>query len=149
MVTQAHLLDTNILLRLSKRDSPEYPLVRGALKALHSRGAPLCYTPQNVGEFWNVSTRPIERNGYGLSILEADEEVRRIERVFLLLQDTETIYHEWRRLVMTHFVSGVQVHDAHLVAAMNAHGVTHLLTLNARDFDRYSGIMAVHPKDVI
>lgn len=143
--TPAYLLDTNILLRLSKRDSPEFPLIRSALKTLRSQGAPLCYTAQNIVEFWNVSTRPVDRNGHGLSIFEADEEVRRIEHVFSLLPDNDAIYREWRSIVVTHSVSGVQVHDAHLVAAMRSHRVTHLLTLNERDFTRYSGIISVHP----
>lgn len=149
MVIPPHLLDTNILLRLSKRDSPEFPVIRAALKGLRSGGALLCYTAQNVIEFWNVSTRPIERNGHGLSVPEADEEVRRIEQAFLLLSERDAIYREWRRLVLTHSVSGTQVHDARLVAAMHVHGVTHLLTLNDRDFTRYSGIKIVHPQDAI
>jgi len=36
---------------------------------------------------------------------------------------------EWRRLVVTCSVSGVQVHDARLVAAMHAYGLQSLLTL--------------------
>jgi hypothetical protein len=31
---------------------------------------------------------------------------------------------------------------------MRVHGVTHLLTFNTQDFARYSGITAVHPRDV-
>jgi hypothetical protein len=45
-------------------------------------------------------------------------------------------------------VSGVQVHDARLAAVMRVHGLTHILTLNAADFARYPGIIAVHPQDV-
>jgi hypothetical protein len=44
-----------------------------------------------------------------------------------------------------HRVSGAQVHDARLVAAMLAHGISHLLTLNDRDFTRYSSITVMHP----
>ena len=44
-------------------------------------------------------------------------------------------------------VSGVQVHDARLVAAMRVHGLDRLLTLNVADFSRYPGIVAVHPRD--
>jgi predicted nucleic acid-binding protein len=44
-------------------------------------------------------------------------------------------------------VSGVQVHDARLVAAMKTHGVTHILTFNVVDFQRYADeeIIAVDP----
>jgi hypothetical protein len=44
---------------------------------------------------------------------------------------------------------GVQVHDARLVALMEVHGVTHLLTLNAADFARYPGVTALTPAAVI
>jgi hypothetical protein len=56
---------------------------------------------------------------------------------------------EWRRLVVACSVAGVQVHDARLVAAMLAHGVPQLLTLNGRDFARYPGIAVLHPRDVV
>ena len=56
-------------------------------------------------------------------------------------------YPEWRRLVVTHSVSGVRVHDTHLVAAMNVYGITRLPTFNGPDFTRYPGIHVVHPND--
>jgi predicted nucleic acid-binding protein len=45
-------------------------------------------------------------------------------------------------------VSGVQVHDARLVAAMRVHGVKRILTFNERDFARYADVEAVHPRSV-
>jgi hypothetical protein len=35
------------------------------------QGATLCYTPQNVVEFWNVFTRPRNKNGFGLTSAKA------------------------------------------------------------------------------
>ncbi len=35
-----------------------------------------CYTSQNLGEFWNVLTRPIDRNGFGLTPAEANDRAR-------------------------------------------------------------------------
>jgi hypothetical protein len=49
---------------------------------------------------------------------------------------------------VTFAVSGVAVHDARLVAAMRAHGVYHILTLNDADFARYPGITAMNPTAV-
>jgi hypothetical protein len=46
-------------------------------------------------------------------------------------------------------VQGVQVHDARLVAYMQAHGVAHILTLNGADFARYPGITAIAPTDLL
>ena len=148
MAARRDLADTNILVRLVKRHDPEFALVRGALRALLAQSARLCYTPQIMAEFWNVSTRPPERHGYGLTPLEADRRARRIERAFTLLPDGEAVSREWRRLIVAHAVSGVQVYDARLVAVMKVHDVTHLLTLNDRDFARYAGITVVHPSQV-
>lgn len=148
MAARRDLADTNILVRLVKRNDPEVSLVRGALRALLVQSARLCYTPQTMAEFWHVATRPPERNGYGLTPLEADRRARRIERAFMLLPDGEAVYCEWRRLIVAHAVSGVKVYDARLVAVMKVHAVTHLLTLNDRDFARYAGITVVHPSQV-
>jgi predicted nucleic acid-binding protein len=101
-----------------------------------------------MAEFWTVSTRPPERHGYGLTPLEADRRARRIERAFTWLPDGEAVSREWRRLIVAHAVFGVQVYDARLVAVMEVHDVTHLLTLNDRDFARYAGITVVHPSQV-
>jgi predicted nucleic acid-binding protein len=64
------------------------------------------------------------------------------------LPDSQQVYFNWRDLVITHDVRGVQVHDARLAAIMRAHGVTRILTLNESDFLRYAGIQAVHPNQV-
>ncbi len=45
-------------------------------------------------------------------------------------------------------VSGVQVHDARLAAVMNVNNVSHLLTLNSKDFERFTGITPIHPDDL-
>ena len=78
---------------------------------------------------------------------ETDRRAKVIERLFVLLPDRPEIHTEWRSLVLACAVSGVQVHDARLVAAMRVHGLDRLLTLNVADFSRYPGIVAVHPQD--
>jgi predicted nucleic acid-binding protein len=105
----------------------------------------LCYTSQNLGEFWNALTRPADRNGYGLSPIEANRCARSIESRLRLLSDSLAVHQEWRRLLVDHNVSGVQVHDARLVASMRVHGVRRILTFNTKDFTRFDEIEAVHP----
>jgi predicted nucleic acid-binding protein len=136
----AYLLDTNILLRLYQPNSPEFSYIRAAVTSLHRANAALYYLSQNVVEFWNVSTRPTAQNGYGLSPAETDEVARQIEKAFILLPEVETIYREWRRLVVAYGISGAKVHDARIVAAMIVYGVRHILTLDGRDFERYPEI---------
>ena len=68
----SYLVDTNILLRLVQPDSPEYGTIRQCTDHLWERGADLFYTSQNLAEFWNVCTRPANRNGFGFSVADAD-----------------------------------------------------------------------------
>lgn len=146
MTVPAHLIDSNILLRIARRDDPDHAVVDGAIFKLVEAGAVLYYTHQNIAEFWNVATRPAEKNGFGLTVTDAEKEVRTIESGMVLLPDSEAVYYEWRRIVVDNAVAGVKVHDARLAAAMRVHGVTHLLTLNPDDFTRYAQITAVHPR---
>lgn len=145
---EACLLDSNILLRISKSDDPHHAVIRQALHLLVEQGARLCYTSQTLGEFWNASTRPRDRNGLGLSIAEADSLARVIERDFELLPDSREVHDRWRSLLVVHGIRGVQVHDARLAASMYVHGVGRLLTVNVRDFRRFEGLRALHPADL-
>jgi predicted nucleic acid-binding protein len=144
----ACLLDSNILLRMSQRADPHYEAIRSALRILRNQGTRLCYTSQTLGEFWNVSTRPLDKNGFGLSIADTDEIAREIERDFEFLPDTQSVHDHWRRLVVEHEVKGVKVHDTRLAASMYVHGVSKLLTINVHDFDRFGGLTIIHPADV-
>jgi predicted nucleic acid-binding protein len=71
-----------------------------------------------------------------------------IERQFLFLPEPEATYAQWRRIVMESGVSGVQVHDARLAAVMNVNNVSHVLTMNRADFERFTGVTPVHPNEL-
>lgn len=142
------LVDTNVLLRSAEPNHPMYADAVNAINILLGRGEELYIVPQNLVEFWNVYTRPIERNGLGHTAASAHMEVNRLKALFPLLLDTSAIYLEWERLVVTYSVVGVNVHDARLVAAMLVHQLTHILTFNTRDFARYSEITAIAPTDI-
>lgn len=145
-----HLADTNFSLRFAIKQNPQHRTVRQSVRNLRKRGDEIYIVPQTCVEFWNVATRPVKNNGFGFSVADADFFLRLIERVFPLLPDDARIHREWRKLVLNFGVSGVQVHDARIVAAMLVHQVTHILTFNTKDFARYSGIgiVAVDPKTV-
>ena len=143
-----YLLDTNILLRLVELAHTQHKEAQEALKTLRRQNCIFFILLQNVSEFWNVCTRPLDKNGLGLSIAQADSHLKRFERLFTVLPDTEEVYKNWRELVVNHSVSGVKVHDAKIVAATKAHNIQNLLTFNAKDFKRYTDIKAVEPKDV-
>jgi predicted nucleic acid-binding protein len=139
------LVDTNVLLR---RTQPNHEHCKAAVESvarLLEAGETVHFTPQNVFEFWNVTTRPVANNGLGFSIPQALVEVERIERILTLLPESPATYAEWKRLVVKHNVVGVQVHDTRLIASMNVHGVRRLLTFNAADFSRFADIEILRP----
>lgn len=143
------LVDTNILLRSAQ---PGHPLCSQATRAvstlIRQRDA-VFFCPQNIAEFWNVATRPADRNGLGLSHEEVLHEVSSIEKLLILLPDVPAVYAAWKEIVRDHKVQGVKVYDARLVATMNIYMVEGVLTFNGDDFKRYSNITAVHPSSVL
>lgn len=86
-------VDTNILLSGVRADTQDH-ITREAVKRLAERGLTLCYTAQNIVEFWNVCTRPQQNNGLGLTPEQVEEEVKVIESTFLLLPESPLIYGE-------------------------------------------------------
>lgn len=145
-----YLLDTGILLRLVERTDPLFEVVTGAVDLLQLRGDRMITTAQNVSEYWNVSTRPAERRGgYGISVQETDRRLHLIERSVVITPEPANLYTLWRSLVVQHKVSGAKVHDARLIALMYSLGYSHMLTLNPKDFKRYTGINVVTPKQVL
>ena len=142
------LSDTNVLLRRAEPSHPQHRVAREAVEYLLARGEMIYITPQNLIEFRAVATRPADSRGLGWSPQRAALAIQRLEATFLLAPDTLNIYPEWRRLVDAHQVSGLPVHDARLAAVMVVHGISHILTFNARHFRRYPHVTVVEPQDV-
>jgi len=140
------LIDTNILLRLLQHAPPHCALVERAVGTLRTRNETLNrIAPEPDGILGRGDSAPSE-NGLGMTVENAAGELTSFQRLFTLLPETASVYQEWERLVSRYQVSGKNSHDAHIVAAMNVHAITRILTLNVRDFTRYSDISAVTPR---
>jgi predicted nucleic acid-binding protein len=148
----AHLLDTNVLVRLANTADARHAEAARAVVELHRRGEQLYVTPQVLIEFRNVATRPTALNGLGLSTVDTEAQAAGFEATFPLLPETPDNFSTWKALVAALGVIGKQVHDARLVAVCHAHGVTHLLTFNVSHFARMAlfgpGIVVVDPASV-
>lgn len=146
----SYAIDTNILARSIEESHPMHQVASEAVETLVSSGEVVCVFPQILYEFWVIATRAREQNGLGMSAAEAEAQCAECERIFSLLPDVPAIYAEWKSLVTQHAVMGKKAHDARIVAAMNVHNVSHLLTFNGDDFKRFQGIITVaEPKDLI
>jgi predicted nucleic acid-binding protein len=133
----AVLVDTNVLLRRTQPTHEQHGRAVESVARLIEQGDDVCFTAQIAAEFWCVATRPVANNGPGFTVAQAAAEVAKFETFLTLLPDLPAAYPEWSKLVAAHDVKGVQAHDARLVASMNVHGVTRILTFNAADFARY------------
>ena len=134
------LIDTNVLLRSVQTFHPMHVVAVRALEVLMQREEPLVITIQNIAEFWNVATRPAANNGLGFTIEEAQEELIKLEGFFQILSENASSYAAWKTLLIANRVSGIQVHDARLVAVMKAYGIAQIVT-----FTRFLEIEAIHP----
>ncbi|WP_442485400.1 type II toxin-antitoxin system VapC family toxin [Aeoliella sp. SH292] len=139
------LLDTNLLLRGVQPEHRDHEVANVAVRHLRNCGHELCLVPQVIYEFWVVATRPSEVNGLGLSIDRTSREVKQALSLFSIRRDERAIFERWAELVQQYQVSGKAAHDCRLVAAMQRHGISHLLTFNVGDFSRYSDVVTIHP----
>ena len=143
------LVDTSVLIRTLQPHHPLYIPADRAIRLLPEQGTELRIVAQNLIELWTVATRPLGENGLGMTAAEAALELERIKSMFLFLPETPAIYPAWEALVIQHQVMGKPAHDARLVAAMRAHGLTAILTFDRTGFSRYPGIEVIHPEQIV
>jgi predicted nucleic acid-binding protein len=146
------LVDTNVLLRFTDAANPDCETARRALRVLRRRGDIPAIVPQNLYEFWAVATRQTGNfptaNGLGLSSSRADMWMSYWMRNYPLLPDAPNLPIFWRTLVRSFNVVGKKSYDARLVAAMQAHTITDLLTFNTKDFTRFHMIRTLDPHTI-
>jgi predicted nucleic acid-binding protein len=133
------LLDTNLLVRMTRPLDPRCGVARSAIQTCLARGERLVVVPQNLYEFWAVATRPLGPppaggNGLGMTPAQAAQWLRFFQRRFAFLPDQDQLSKLWLGLVETHGVTGFRAHDVRLVAAMQSYGITRLLTFNLAHF---------------
>lgn len=134
------LVDTNVLLRVVQPSHSQHAASLAALSQLRLANETLCIVPQVLYEYWVVATRPHNVNGLGMTTAEAERDVVKLVERFRLLRDERGVFDRWQQLVTRYEVLGKNAHDARLVAAMQRHSITRLLTFNWSDFARLPGI---------
>jgi predicted nucleic acid-binding protein len=142
------LVDTNILTRAAQPHHPQHEPAVNSVTALRQRGESLCLAPQNLYECWVVATRPVGENGLGMTPATAQTELIQLKALFRIVDDTPAVLPRWERLVFDYQVIGKGAHDTRLVATMIMHEITHILTFNRTDFQRYREITVITPESV-
>ncbi len=144
-----YLLDTNIILRLSNPSDAQHELVVGAITTLLKQSDECYLAAQVLIEMWAVATRPADVNGMAWSAGRTCSEIDQLLNRSPVLEEPPQILSTWLALVTENKVLGKHTHDARLIALMQATGISHILTLNPRDFTSFSSITTVQPKEIV
>ncbi len=137
-------VDTNVLVYANAEKFPLHQTALRTLAGLSEAGDDPWTSRQVMREYLVTLTRPqTYSKAYPLSAILGD--IRYFERNFHIAEDSLVVTARLLELVERFEVHGKQVHDANIVATMLAHGITHLLTHNVRDFERYSSVVSVIP----
>jgi predicted nucleic acid-binding protein len=139
------VLDTNVLLAATDTGRKEFGRARAALDEWPAQGTTLYTSGQILREYLCVATRPVQRNGLGLSRADALTNVHAMRGRLRLLAENEKATDRLLGLLATVDCAGKQVHDANIVATMLTHGVDTLATINIDDFVRFDDHVRVVP----
>jgi len=137
-------IDTNILLRANIPTAPFHQPARKAIENLWGEGAELWISRQVLREYIvNVSREQGLFQPMPPATIEA--RVSYFQSVFRIADDNQDTTKNLLKLLQEIKFGGKQVHDANIVAAMLTYNITHLLTLNVDDFNRFSAYITLLP----
>ncbi len=146
MMTDARkvFIDSNILIYSSIVTAPLYQQARAALQALWDTDDDLWISRQVIREYAVALTRP-QIYSQPVPATSVVAQIQSLQKQFKVADDTSSVTAELLKLLQTISVGGKQIHDANIVATMLAYGISHLLTHNVKDFNRYAGMITVIP----
>jgi predicted nucleic acid-binding protein len=145
----SYLLDTNVVMRFCNPSDVQHQLATDAISRLLAQADECFLATQVIVEFWVVATRPTEVNGLGWTIEQTRSIIDQLLDRFPLLEESPQIFPNWLNVVTTGKVMGKRTHDARIIAAMLANGITHILTFNPSDFTGMSNITIIHPQELV
>ncbi len=137
-------LDTNIIVRLFDVNSIHHSRVRACLSELSSQNIRCAVNLQVISEFWVVVTRPADLNGFGWSPADAVIALNSLKSRYIVIPDSNNTADVWLKLVSTNNIKGKRAHDARIAAAVIAHGIDTIVTLNSNDFSGF-GVKIITP----
>lgn len=137
-------VDTNVLVYANLAASPFHDQAVKQLNTLSEQGHTVWISRQVLREYLASMTRREQLTG-NIPVAPLLEDVRRFSEHFHLAEDSEAVTARLLVLMEQIPIGGAQVHDANLVATMQVYGITHLLTHNLKDFERFTGLITVLP----
>lgn len=130
-------LDSNFLVRATVMSAPYHNEVRGLLSRLQGSQAEIWISRQILREYAAVVTRP-QTFMQPLTSIIAAATLRQFERDFKIAEDSAAVTANLLTLLEMIPMGGKQIHDANIVATMQAYNIRQLLTFNTVDFTRFA-----------
>jgi predicted nucleic acid-binding protein len=137
-------LDTNVLVYANVASAPLHQTAISAVQNLWNGGSELWVSRQILREFLVTVTRP-QTFAAPQPVSIAIARVRYFQTRFKVVEDSPETTERLLALMAQVSVTGKQVHDANIVATMQTYGISHLLTHNTADFNRFAGLITVLP----
>jgi predicted nucleic acid-binding protein len=137
-------VDTNILVYAAIPALPLHGAARARLVAFRQAGVALWLSRPILREYLATLTRPQAFTPpIAPAILVTD--IIRFQAQFPIAEDGPAVTANLLALLVSVPIGGKQVHDANLVATMQAHGLHRLLTHNTADFARFRSLIQIEP----
>lgn len=143
-INNAVFIDTNVLIYTKLSLSPFHQKAIEQLQTLEATGTQLWISRQTIREYLSALTRS---NDLSAPIPTASlvEDSRLFASQFSVAEDNSDVTERLLTLIEQVSVGGKQIHDANIVATMQAYKIPSLLTHNTQDFNRFANLITVIP----
>jgi len=142
---RALMVDTNVLVYAALPQAPLHGAAQTALRAARDAGTPLWISRQIIREYIRSILGITAQARVPLPSPDVAEAVRRLTQLFSVADETDAVTAHLIRLIEILPMGGAIIHDANIVASMQAYDVERLLTHNGGDFARFSALITVVP----
>jgi predicted nucleic acid-binding protein len=140
----ALFLDTNVLVYATIPVAPLHAIAAAAIADAYAAGRELWISRQILREYLATLSRPLTFTP-ALTPAQLVGQVLAFQAQFRIAEDNAIITANLRNLLSTVSFGGKQVHDANIVATMQAYGIPQLWTHNTADFARFGSLITVVP----
>lgn len=140
----SRFIDTNVLVYATISAAPFHAAAVRAMAREHAAARPLWISRQVLREYLATLTRPHTFTP-PVSPTSLMAQISAFESQFRMAEDGPIVTANLLNLLTTIPIGGAQVHDANIVATMQAYGIPSLLTANVDDFARFHSLINVIP----
>jgi predicted nucleic acid-binding protein len=141
-MTARVFIDTNILLRATVAQFPDYARIKPIVDQHIADDNELWINGQVIREYFNQVTRP-QSFMQPITSDQVAGQYKKLRAVFKIAVETEAVIEQFVTLLQTHPKGGKQVHDTNLIATMLVYQIPTLLTLNLDDMKRFGDLVTI------